>query len=133
LAAARRRARPRDPDGRVDEPHQPPARDGIDGFACVDVRLPARAAAREHLPRRRRGHRAARHQHARRDRGADDRRGAGGFARSVMSADAWIALGTAGATLVLLVVPVLVYGWYALEGMIDDDRSYERVSASVSK
>lgn len=50
-----------------------------------------------------------------------------------MSADVWIALGTAGATLVLLVVPVLVYGWYALEGMIGDDRSYERVSASVSK
>ena len=48
-----------------------------------------------------------------------------------MSADVWIALGTAGATLVLLVVPVIVYGWYALEGMIDDDRSYERVSDSV--
>jgi hypothetical protein len=48
-----------------------------------------------------------------------------------MSTNTWLALGTSIATLVLLVVPVLVGAYYALESWIDDPQSYERVIAAV--
>ena len=121
VAMARRRARPRDLHGRVDEPHQPPARRGSIGFACPDVGLPAGTAGRQHLHPRLRGDRAARDEHAGRDRRADDRGGAGGFARSLMNAEVWASIGTIVATLVLLIIPGLVYTWYALEHIAEDE------------
>lgn len=45
--------------------------------------------------------------------------------------DVWLGIGTAAVTLLLLIVPVLVYGWYLLEDMVGDDASYEPVSRSV--
>ncbi len=48
-----------------------------------------------------------------------------------MSTNTWLALGTSIATLVLLVVPGLVFAYYALESWIDDPQSYERVIAAV--
>jgi hypothetical protein len=48
-----------------------------------------------------------------------------------MSVEVWALIGTTVATLVLFIVPGLVYTWYVLEHMIDDDRSYERVIAAV--
>ncbi len=46
-----------------------------------------------------------------------------------MNAEIWAAGGTTLATLVLLIVPGLVYSWYALEHMIGDRESYARVVA----
>ena len=46
-----------------------------------------------------------------------------------MNVDVWASIGTIVATLALLVVPGLVYTWYALEHLIDDQTSYERVIA----
>lgn len=46
-----------------------------------------------------------------------------------MHADVWASIGTIVATLVLFVVPALVYTWYALEHVIEDKRSYDRVIA----
>jgi hypothetical protein len=46
-----------------------------------------------------------------------------------MTEDVWAIIGTSVATLVLLIVPGLVYAWYALEHMIDDKRSYAQVIA----
>jgi hypothetical protein len=46
-----------------------------------------------------------------------------------MSVELWATIGTIVGTLVLLVVPTLVYTWYALEQMIGDKRSYESVIA----
>jgi hypothetical protein len=46
-----------------------------------------------------------------------------------MSAEIWETVGTIVATLALLIVPGLVYTWYALEHLIDDKESYARVAA----
>jgi hypothetical protein len=46
-----------------------------------------------------------------------------------MNAEIWAAIGTIAATLVLLIVPGLVYTWYALEHLIGDRNSYESVIA----
>jgi len=50
-----------------------------------------------------------------------------------MSAEIWASVGTAIATLVLLVVPGLVYAWYALEHMIGDEQSYASVIAQADE
>jgi hypothetical protein len=44
-----------------------------------------------------------------------------------MNTDIWASIATAVATLVLFIVPVLIYIWYVLEYMIDDETSYPRV------
>lgn len=49
-----------------------------------------------------------------------------------MMSDVWLGIGTAAVTILLLIVPVLVYGWYVLENMIGDDASYEPVNRSLS-
>ena len=46
------------------------------------------------------------------------------------SGDLWTVIGTTIASVVLL-LPGVVYAWYALESWIDDDKSYARVIASV--
>ena len=46
-----------------------------------------------------------------------------------MNADIWAIIGTTVATLVLFIVPGLIYTWYALEHLIDDKKSYARVIA----
>jgi hypothetical protein len=46
-----------------------------------------------------------------------------------MDADVWASIGTIAVTLVFFIVPGLVYTWYALEHVIGDKRSYERVIA----
>ena len=46
-----------------------------------------------------------------------------------MNAEIWSAIGTTVATLVLFIVPGLVYTWYALESMIGDKESYASVIA----
>jgi hypothetical protein len=46
-----------------------------------------------------------------------------------MSAEIWAIVGTILATLALFIVPGLFYTWYALEHLIDDGTSYERVVA----
>jgi hypothetical protein len=49
------------------------------------------------------------------------------------SADVWMVIGTTLVTVVFLLVPGLVFSWYALENWIDDDESYARVIASIEK
>jgi len=44
-----------------------------------------------------------------------------------MNTDIWASIATAVTTLVLFIVPVLIYTWYVLEYMIDDETSYPRV------
>ena len=68
LPAGRRRARAGDLHRDRHQPHQPPARRACGARAGPHVRLPARAARRQHPDPRRRGHRAASDQHARRGR-----------------------------------------------------------------
>jgi hypothetical protein len=46
-----------------------------------------------------------------------------------MSGETWAIAGSVVATLVLFIVPGLVYAWYALEHLIGDERSYDRVIA----
>jgi hypothetical protein len=46
-----------------------------------------------------------------------------------MNAEIWASIGTIVATLVLLIVPGLVYTWYALEHLIGDRNSYKSVIA----
>ena len=46
-----------------------------------------------------------------------------------MNTEIWAAVGTTVATLVLFIVPGLVYTWYALEYMIGDQDSYASVIA----
>jgi hypothetical protein len=46
-----------------------------------------------------------------------------------MNTEIWAAVGTTVATLVLFIVPGLVYTWYALESMIGDKDSYASVIA----
>jgi hypothetical protein len=48
-----------------------------------------------------------------------------------MSTDLWLALGTTIATLVLLVIPGVVYAYDVLESWIGDPESYGRVIAAV--
>ena len=48
-----------------------------------------------------------------------------------MNAELWASLGTAVATIVFLVVPVLVYAWYALDEWIGDRESYAEVISAV--
>ena len=48
-----------------------------------------------------------------------------------MSTDLWVALGTSIATLVLLVIPVVVYAYDVLDSWIGDPASYDRVIAAV--
>jgi hypothetical protein len=46
-----------------------------------------------------------------------------------MNAEIWTTIGTIGATLLLFIVPGLVYTWYALEHLIGDENSYARAIA----
>jgi hypothetical protein len=46
-----------------------------------------------------------------------------------MNVDVWASVGTIAATLALFVVPGLVYTWYAIEHLVGDKRSYDRVIA----
>ena len=48
-----------------------------------------------------------------------------------MSTDLWVALGTSIATLLLLVIPVVVYAYDVLDTWIGDPASYARVIAAV--
>ena len=48
-----------------------------------------------------------------------------------MSTDLWVALGTSIATVVLLVIPVVVYAYDVLDSWIGDPASYDRVIAAV--
>jgi hypothetical protein len=41
-----------------------------------------------------------------------------------MSVELWCTVGTIVATLVLFIVPGLVYTWYALEHLISDKETY---------
>jgi hypothetical protein len=49
------------------------------------------------------------------------------------TADLWTVIGTTIFTVVFLLVPGVVYSWYALASWIDDDKSYARVIASIEK
>ena len=44
-----------------------------------------------------------------------------------MNVEIWASIGTVVATLVLVIVPGLVYTWYVLEHIIEDKGSYEPV------
>jgi hypothetical protein len=46
-----------------------------------------------------------------------------------MNAEVWASVGTIIATLVFVVVPGVIYTWYALEHVIDDRKSYAGVIA----
>ena len=46
-----------------------------------------------------------------------------------MNAEIWASIGTIVATLLLFIVPGLIYTWYALDHMIGDRKGYERVIA----
>ena len=46
-----------------------------------------------------------------------------------MNVDTWAILGTTAATLLLFIVPGVIYTWYALEHLIGDKRSYAHVIA----
>ena len=46
-----------------------------------------------------------------------------------MNAEIWASIGTIAGTLLLLIVPGLIYTWYALEHLIGDKQSYESVIA----
>jgi hypothetical protein len=50
-----------------------------------------------------------------------------------MNAEIWASIGTLAATFALFSVPALVYTWYALETMIGDKQSYDRVVAVVAR
>src|SRR5262249_35487689 len=93
------------------------------------VGVPKGAPGRRHLHPGLRRDRPACDEHAGRDRGANDRGGAGGFARSLMNAEIWASIGTIVATLVLFIIPPLIYTWYVLDHMIGDQKSYARVIA----
>jgi hypothetical protein len=47
-----------------------------------------------------------------------------------MTTELWAVIGTIVGT-VLLLAPGVVYAWYALEDWIGDDKSYDRVVASI--
>ena len=46
-----------------------------------------------------------------------------------MNTEIWASIGTILATLVLFIVPALVYTWYAFEHLIGDKNSYAQVIA----
>jgi hypothetical protein len=46
-----------------------------------------------------------------------------------MNAEIWASSGIGVATLLLFIIPAVVYIWYALEHMIDDKQSSERAIA----
>ena len=48
-----------------------------------------------------------------------------------VNAEIWASIGTTVATVVFLVVPVLVYAWYALDEWIGDRDSYAEVISAV--
>jgi hypothetical protein len=50
-----------------------------------------------------------------------------------MTTEIWASIGVSAATVLLFIVPPLVYAWYALEQMIGDTRSYERVIETTSR
>jgi len=50
-----------------------------------------------------------------------------------MNAELWATVGTIIATLVLFIVPGVVFTWYAIEHMIDDKESYDRVIAECNR
>jgi hypothetical protein len=50
-----------------------------------------------------------------------------------MDTEIWASIGTVVATLVLIILPGLVYTWTVLDHMIGDKDSYERVIASISR
>jgi hypothetical protein len=50
-----------------------------------------------------------------------------------MNTEIWASIGTIVATLVLLIVPGLIYTWYALEHLIGDRKSYESVIAQSNR
>ena len=50
-----------------------------------------------------------------------------------MNAEIWATFGTIAGTLLLLIGPGLIYTWYALEHLIDDKNSYERVIAKSNR
>jgi hypothetical protein len=50
-----------------------------------------------------------------------------------MSTELWSALGTTIVTFVFLVIPTIVFAYYALESLIDDSQSYDRVIAAVER
>jgi hypothetical protein len=50
-----------------------------------------------------------------------------------MNAETWATVGTILATLLLLIAPGLIYTWYALEHLIGDPKSYERVIARSNR
>jgi hypothetical protein len=46
-----------------------------------------------------------------------------------MNAEIWATIGTLAVTLVLLIVPGLIYTWHALEHLIGHEKSYAQVIA----
>ena len=46
-----------------------------------------------------------------------------------MDAEIWATIGTFAVTFLLLIVPGLIYTWYALDHLIGDKNSYESVIA----
>jgi hypothetical protein len=50
-----------------------------------------------------------------------------------MDTEIWAAIGTTIATLVLFIIPGVVYTWYALEHMIGDKESYASVVAQSNR
>jgi hypothetical protein len=49
----------------------------------------------------------------------------------MMSVETWCTVGTIVGTLVLLILPGLVYTWYALEHMIGDKENYAPVVTEI--
>ena len=49
-----------------------------------------------------------------------------------MDAEIWASIGTIVATLVLFIVPGLIYTWYVLDCLIGDKDSYESVIAEIN-
>jgi hypothetical protein len=49
-----------------------------------------------------------------------------------MNAEIWASIGTVLATLLLVVIPTIVYAYYTLEEWIGDRRSYEPVVTLVA-
>lgn len=50
-----------------------------------------------------------------------------------MSTETWTLIGTSAATLLLFILPALVYTWYALEQIIGDKKSYPSVTAKDNR
>jgi hypothetical protein len=50
-----------------------------------------------------------------------------------MNTELWATIGTTIAVLVLVIVPGLIYTWYALEHLIGDEKSYAHVIAKSAR